>query len=228
MSFQFFILILHRFSNTPDMPKDNISSQEYDKLLNSILRLVMKRGLKATTMDIVAAEFSISKRTLYEIFENKNQMLIEVIRLIFSISENESEKIFSSAPDMMVAFIRTFRYHISRIESFSVEFFLDMDSYYKELREFYEEKNQIRSRRMHHIFEIGKEQGVFSKNVNYLLAYKMFTIQLESLKRMEELFPKDITIREAYEHITFSFLRSIASEKGLKILEEFEADRSKL
>lgn len=206
------------------MAKGNISSKDYDALLNSILKMVMKKGLKATTMDSVAADLSISKRTLYEIFENKTQMLIEVIRLTFSISEKETEKIFSCAPDMMVAFIRTFRHHISRIESISVEFFLDMDSYYKDLREFYEEKSKIRTQRMHHVFEIGKEQGVFSKSVNYLLAYKMFVIQLESLKRMEELFPKDISIREVYEHITFSFLRSIASEKGLKILETYESE----
>ena len=47
----------------------------------------------------------------------------------------------------------------------------------------------------------------------------MMSIQMESLKRMEELFPPDITLLEVYDSICISFLRGISSPKGLEILD---------
>ena len=48
----------------------------------------------------------------------------------------------------------------------------------------------------------------------------MLRIQMESLKRMEEFLPSSVTISEAYDTIITSFLRSIASEYGAKVLDE--------
>ena len=43
---------------------------------------------------------------------------------------------------------------------------------------------------------------------------------MESLKRMEEFLPKDVTLSEAFNTVSIAFLRSIATEQGLKVLEE--------
>lgn len=50
----------------------------------------------------------------------------------------------------------------------------------------------------------------------------MFRIQMESLKRMEEFLPQDVTLNEAFDTISISFLRSIASQEGAKILERIK------
>ena len=41
------------------------------------------------------------------------------------------------------------------------------------------------------IFRLGVDDGVFRKDVNYTITSKIFKIRMESLKRMEELFPPD-------------------------------------
>lgn len=66
----------------------------------------------------------------------------------------------------------------------------------------------------------GVEEGVFRPNIDYRIIIRLFMIQMESLKRMEENFPPDVTLLEAYETASTALLRSIATPKGLEILEE--------
>lgn len=68
--------------------------------------------------------------------------------------------------------------------------------------------------------EEGLKQGVFRTDVNYPIILRMFRIQMESLKRMEEFLPSDVTLSEAFDTVSMSFLRSIASQKGTVILEK--------
>lgn len=45
-------------------------------------------------------------------------------------------------------------------------------------------------------------------------------LQYESLACMHDVFPPDVTLAQAYESITIGFLRSIATPKGMQILDE--------
>ncbi|MDE5807821.1 MAG: hypothetical protein K2H76_06855, partial [Muribaculaceae bacterium] len=65
----------------------------------------------------------------------------------------------------------------------------------------------------------GIEQGVFRKDVNYPITLHLMRIQMESLKRMEEAFPPGITISDAFDYISTGFLRSIATPKGMEIID---------
>ena len=44
---------------------------------------------------------------------------------------------------------------------------------------------------------------------------------MESLKRFEQTFPSDITLLDVYDTVCVSFVRGIASEKGMKVIDKF-------
>ncbi len=50
-----------------------------EKILRTSLDLMMRIGPQSVTMDMVARDCGISKRTLYETFPNKHSLIIEVI-----------------------------------------------------------------------------------------------------------------------------------------------------
>lgn len=66
---------------------------------------------------------------------------------------------------------------------------------------------------------LGVRQGVFRDDVNYEIIIRLFRIQMESLKRMEGFFPKDISLVEAYNAISLGMLRSIATPKGMEVID---------
>ena len=53
----------------------------------------------------------------------------------------------------------------------------------------------------------------------------MMEIQAESLKRMEDLFPPEISLVEIFDTMSLGFLRSIASEEGHRMIDRYLADR---
>ena len=50
-----------------------------DRILDTALHTFAERGVKGTKMDDVAAQLGISKRTLYEIYNTKETLLVECI-----------------------------------------------------------------------------------------------------------------------------------------------------
>lgn len=202
------------------MEHNEISEEARTRLIKSILPIILQNGLKATTMDHVAASLSMSKRTLYEIFGSKNDMLKAVISFTQKETKKNIDRIFENADNMMEALVKTLRLQLDGIKSVSVEFFRDMDSYYKCLRDSYEEQVRHSHDDIMYVIKEGVKQEVFRDDINYEISVRMFRIQMESLKRMEEFFPPDVTLADVFDSITTGFLRSIASPKGMKILDE--------
>ncbi len=122
----------------------------------------------------------------------------------------------------MEAFYLTLKTHQSVMGQASAAFFQDMDSSYARLRPVYDNQSDTWQRNMLKAIDDGIKQGVFRSDVNYPILLRMFRIQMESLKRMEEFLPQDVTLNEAFDTISISFLRSIASQEGAKILERIK------
>ena len=51
------------------------------KILDTAMGLFKQKGIKAVRMDDIATEIAISKRTLYEIYSNKEDLLLNMERL---------------------------------------------------------------------------------------------------------------------------------------------------
>lgn len=204
------------------------NSKADDKLLSAILPFVLKNGLKATTMDKVASELSMSKRTLYEIFDNKEDMIKQVLMHMHRTHIANIEWIFKNADTVIEAFYEILKSYRGLMETACADFYRDMDVMYSKIRNVYDAQTDAWQLNMLKAISAGQEQGVFRTDVNYPVILRMFRIQMESLKRMEEFLPEDVTIPEAFNVVSMSFLRSIASAKGMEILEKaYRNDKDK-
>ena len=90
------------------MTRNDLSTEAYSTLLEAIMPIILRNGLKATTMDLVASSLSMSKRTLYEIFDSKQNMIEQVLGHVFKRSEEQYSRIFREEPDVMTAMLRVF------------------------------------------------------------------------------------------------------------------------
>lgn len=200
-------------------------TEEERKLLTAIYPIFIENGPKSTTMDLVAKRLGMSKRTLYEIFENKSEMIKGALALNAEVHQKESQKIMSSAPNVMEALIKIFDFHRRDLEGMSLKFFKDMDRLYPELRDDYEQRHEAVYESLEQVFRQGVEEGVFRDAVNFRILSRMLELQAESLKRMENLFPPEITLVEIFDTMTISFLRSIASTEGHRLIDSYIQQR---
>ena len=61
-------------------------NSEFQNILEKVSALYMKYGIKSITMDDVARELGISKKTLYQFVENKNELVEKVVDYVMHIN----------------------------------------------------------------------------------------------------------------------------------------------
>lgn len=202
----------------------HLEPKEYDRLLSRILRIVAKKGPKATVMDTVASELKMSKRTLYEIFVNKHDMLMKVLGWAHQRANIFIAGFFSKDANVLEAILKVGYVERSFVQGFDARFFRDMHNMFPDLQKFHQGVEHKREKAILEILQKGIDQGLFRPNLNYPVLIEMLRLQMESLKLAETRFPEGIRLEDILDTIHTSFLRSIVTRKGLDLLEEYTPD----
>lgn len=179
-------------------------------------------------MDKIASSLKISKRTLYEIFISKDNLASEVVLAYNMDLEKMHLEIARESKNEIEAILKIFLYSRDVMAEMNVEFYRDMDKYYAHVKQNSRETQFIYLHNMLHLIKEGINKGLFRDDVNYLLLFRMMILQMESLKRMEETFPADITLFDVYDTVCISFMRGIASPSGMLMLDNMLADHPEL
>ena len=198
-----------------------INQDNYNALLENIMPILMKNGLKATTMDSLAAKMQMSKRTLYEIFGSKEEMFVAAHEYFHSKMAQSLKKIFADSNNVMEAIIKCFLFNRDFMGYVSANFIRDLELFANNDLSVSEKRRRHHYQNLLDVLQSGVEQGFFRSDINLEIQCQMLTIQMEALKRTEELFPQDISLLEVYDNIIIGFLRGISSYRGLEEIEKF-------
>ena len=107
-----------------------------DKILDSAIALFHERGVKAVKMDDIANCLSISKRTLYEIYDNKEDLLFECVKTSFEHSEKELHDSVENADNVMDILLRIYRLKMNLLRKTHPSFYCELEKYPKILEYF--------------------------------------------------------------------------------------------
>ena len=206
------------------MSKTNISTEDYNALLDFINSEIKSRGLKATTMDSIASKYRISKRTLYEIFENKDQMIEAAVLHWREQASRKYSEIFASSSNIMEAILRCFIFNRDIIGKTSVSFLHDFRSFSmkKGPKSACSDRGHLEN--FIKILQKGVDEGYFRNDINLQLQCQLFHLQMESLRHMDVVFPGDMSIVEVFDAIIITFLRGISTPKGIDTLDKILMD----
>src|SRR5665647_1327614 len=79
-------------------------SEEYDaRIIDGAAELFRTHGIRAVTMDMIAEYLGISKRTIYERFGDKDEMLFAVMNSMIIKQKERIDSIIESSPDIISA-----------------------------------------------------------------------------------------------------------------------------
>lgn len=205
------------------MKKEDLTPQQYTRILDCFMDSLMKNGMRGTTMDSIAAKLKMSKRTLYEIFGTKEEMFQDFYGYFHHKMGIRLSQIFNSYSNVMEAIVKCFLFNRDMMSTLSSSFIRDMQEYnHVASLEMLEKAHKPQHHKnLFNVLQKGVEQGYFRKDLNLLVQCRILTVLMEALKHSEQLFPKDVSLLEAYDSIMIGFLRSICSLKGLDELEHY-------
>lgn len=189
-----------------------------EQIMSTAFDLFAQYGIKSVSMDDIAQNICISKRTLYEFFKDKETLLMEAIGLHYNrlrIYLENLEKEPFTVLDVILLFYEEFMKHP---RWFSRKFYDDLKRYPKAFAQAEKNKAMIGEKCMQ-LFQRGVKEGVFQPNVNFEIVAILAKEQAKMI-RPSHIFSNH-SVAEVFNTVLYTFLRGISTEKGLAILERY-------
>ena len=212
---------IYHYTTPPQMAKyKNITPTIYrqelkGKILVTAMSLFKREGIKRVKMDDIAQALSISKRTLYEIYENKEQLLCEGVIYEHQLRQEQLRQFTEQAENEIEVVMEFIRQEIVLLGGINPLFFSELAKYERVVELLNEEHEQKRLHSMEFV-KRGVEKGYFRSDINYDIVTKMSdaVVQHVMLTRMYEEYPLSEIFRN---HVDILF-RGICTDKGIAAL----------
>ena len=111
--------------------QENLEISKYKKSLRGripdvAMKLFLKNGIHSVRMDDVAKEMGISKRTIYEIYDNKESLLFEVVVAHFKRRLDNMEYVLRKCSNVMEILLEVYRMKVTDFKTTNPLFFTEM------------------------------------------------------------------------------------------------------
>jgi len=186
------------------------------KILTTAINDFRQRGIRAVKMDDVAAELGISKRTLYEIFDKKEDLLYESLKHYYVERRERIYVKVQHCANVMEIILAVYRIKVEEFQQTNPNFFVDLVKYPQVLR-FLNQENQTNRSKFLLFIERGINEGFFRSDVNYELTTRLFDVLGNYV--MENQLYRQYTIEEIFKNLIFVTLRGMCTARGAATLE---------
>ncbi len=186
-------------------------------ILKNVGKLYLRFGIKSVTMDDVASEFGISKKTLYQYFKDKADLVSQVVNYYV---ENPVFDLNSSDGRNAIDNYFCLREHISKVLKYfnnSIEF--DLKKFYPRL---YQKVHRMKRQRIFDSTVLSINDGIktghFRKDLDPELIAKLQVGRLlYTLNPENEVFTEtEVASIELFDKVMEYHMHAICTEKGIK------------
>lgn len=194
------------------------------KIVESALTLFLERGCKGVTMDQIAYENGISKRTLYELFSDKSQLLEQSIELMKSQMRAQMAKFESAEINIIEILFILYQNQNSVLLDLKKIFFIELKRYYINLyNKYIENFISIHEEISKQYLIKGQREGLITKEIDIEIVSRII-IELSSvLENMDLLSPRLYSRKEIFKELIIRYIRGISTAKGIALIEHLEA-----
>lgn len=188
------------------------------RIMETALKAFTQQGIRAVKMDAIASELSISKRTLYEIYEDKEHLLFETIK---NYDERKRQTLTEYAQQdnhhVIDIILEAYRLKLKEIRSVNPLFYTDILKYPK-LAQYIKNNNERARERYTAFMHRGGDEGYLRPDVNYqMIPYMMEAISQYILT--SKLLDK-YSFEEMFTNYFLVSLRGLCTQRGIKVIDE--------
>ena len=189
------------------------------KICKYAVNMFYKNGTKSVKMDDISAKLKISKRTLYEIFEDKEQLLLECMIYKVEAEHNDlANFVHNEAQNVMQIIIKFYEIRMEIIKKISPVFYSDLERYPK-VRRYLKEHSISERNRSVQFFKRGVEDGYFIPELNYDIVTRIGEAYMDYImqKRLYDEYP----MNEIFLNFISVIVRGFCTEEGKEMLKKF-------
>jgi len=171
------------------------------------------------TMDALAVEMGISKRTIYERFKDKDTLLKEVIIYYSNQASQEAHRLIEQSDNVIEALFRIIKMTVSQMQRMSPAFLHDFKKYHQKVFKELSEPGEMRDLSLtRKLLETGVQQEVFKDNIHIEIVNRTIHTLFDLFGHNSEMIEAGYDKKEMFNHILIPYFNGISTEKGRKLL----------
>ncbi len=188
-----------------------------EKILSGAGALFLKNGIKVITMDAIAQSLGISKRTIYENFKDKEDLVSNFLEQTIIIHKEGLLEIVNKSENVIEALIRFGNYNSEAFSKVNPIYIEDLKKYYAKLFDSIVGGERVRNGEVSYlILKKGVNEGTFVKNIDIDIANKFIHHTMEYFFRMDQ--QECIPHVKVWQTVFFPYIKGICTDKGLELL----------
>jgi len=172
---------------------------------------------------MLAGRLGISKRTIYEVFSDKDELLKGVLKWMAKRQREMMSKILSESDNVVEAIFKMLELMNDHFQKMSPAFQMDMKRFHKNLIEnpgeakdlpYYSNNSDILVR--------GIKEGVFRDDIDVEITNKCM-LEVARVSNDKDVFPPDDFLnKDVIRNFYINYLRGISTQKGLDLINRYE------
>lgn len=191
-------------------------------ILEKASKLYKQYGIRSATMEDIAAELGISKKTLYQYISDKEALIDMVLEADFSQMEKRLEKIIQQTDQPIEQFIRIQNIILQRLLVRSGLLSYELKKYYPgKYQQYLNKYMSLFTAILHQNLVAGIESDIFRKNLNAALIVKthltsVFSATDDSFVKKDDYLSKKYIVESLRYH-----LRAIVTKKHIDSIDNY-------
>lgn len=177
-----------------------------------------REGIRSVTMDDIAERLSMSKRTLYEMFKDKETLLLACVKEHQRLYHSDVERVANEASNILEVVLYSFQKTLIGIQNTNYKFYQDIKRYPRVVQ-YLKDCQRKNAKAFVDSCHLGVQQGIFRSDVNYEILEKLVSEQARVLFETDAW--RNYTMVDMYRSIMLVSVRGISTEKGQRILDDF-------
>lgn len=196
-----------------------------EKIIRKATELFLKLGFKSVTMDDIAAEMAISKKTIYTHFKTKTTLVKECTFCVMDSISAGIDKICAQNQNPIEELYEIKRFVSGKLKDENTSPQYQLQKYYPEINDTlkmvqFEKMLECAKKNLNR----GIEMGLYRSNMDIRLIARLYFLGIHGIKD-QNLFPLD-TFPTKYlteEYLEYH-LRGIVTKEGFETLNKFIKD----
>ena len=192
-----------------------------ERILDMAESMFFRYGIRSVTMEDIARELSISKKTIYQFFKDKDEIVLKVSQQIFAKEQDKMHQIHEQGENViheMVLISRYIREHVAEANPSAMH---DLQKFYPEAWQTFLVFKQESLRLIESTLTKGMSEGYFRPDINpkILAILRSETIELSF---NQQLFPRsEFNAQEVQGQLFEQFINGILTDKGQKLYRKY-------
>jgi len=205
------------------------NNQMKDRIQIKAHEFFLQYGIRSVSMDDIAAQLGISKKTLYQYYTDKDELVDAVLQYEIEHGQQDCQQCFQQSKDAVDEIFLTMERIVEQFRNMNPMVLYDLQKFhFKAFQKFLKYKNGFLQDVIRKNIERGIKEELYRPEINADILSKFRLESMMIVFNMNVFPPRKYNMAEVTLEIIEHYLYGLATLKGHKLILKYKQERKPL